>query len=256
MASYLITGSSRGLGLALVARLATLPRTEVGTIIATARQDNSALLTEIVNASPGRIQMLNLDVTDIASVDAAVGAAERSLPGKGLDVLINNAGVMDWSPTGLEGMDNLNDMFNINVTAAHLVSRAFLPLLRKGNKKTVVNISSTLGSIAMADGFKSMPVPAYKISKAALNMLTVQYAHQYADDGFTFLGISPGWLRTNLGGSRADLPVETGAEKVMEIIRNATPKQNGKFMNIHLPGWNEGQGAGRADQYDGKEIPW
>jgi NAD(P)-dependent dehydrogenase (short-subunit alcohol dehydrogenase family) len=44
----------------------------------------------------------------------------------------------------------------------------------------------------MADAFKSMPVPAYKISKAALSMLTVQYAHQYADDGFTFLGISPG----------------------------------------------------------------
>ena len=44
----------------------------------------------------------------------------------------------------------------------------------------------------MADAFKSMPVPAYKISKAALSMLTVQYAHQYANDGFTFLGISPG----------------------------------------------------------------
>ncbi|KAJ6091193.1 hypothetical protein N7467_003162 [Penicillium canescens] len=256
MASYLVTGSSRGLGLALVARLATLPKTEVGTIIATARQDNSAPLTEIVNASSGRVQMLKLDVTEIASVEGAVGAAERSLQGKGLDVLINNAGLMDWSPTGLEGMDNLNDMFHANVTAAHLVSRAFLPLLRKGNKKTVVNISSTLGSITMADAFKSMPVPAYKISKAALSMLTVQYAHQYADDGFTFLGISPGWLRTDLGGSRADLPVETGAEKVVDIIQKATPKQNGKFVNIHVPGWKEGQGADRADQYDGNEIPW
>jgi NAD(P)-dependent dehydrogenase (short-subunit alcohol dehydrogenase family) len=104
MASYLITGSSRGLGLALAARLAALPKTEVGTIIATARQDNSASLTEIVSASSGRVQMLKLDVTDIASVEAAVGAAGRSLQGKGLDVLINNAGMMDWSPTGLEGM--------------------------------------------------------------------------------------------------------------------------------------------------------
>ena len=104
MASYLVTGSSRGLGLALVARLATLPKTEVGTIIATARQDNTARLKEIVNASSGRVQMLKLDVTEIASVEGAVGAAERSLQGKGLDVLINNAGLMDWSPTGLEGM--------------------------------------------------------------------------------------------------------------------------------------------------------
>jgi NAD(P)-dependent dehydrogenase (short-subunit alcohol dehydrogenase family) len=104
MASYLVTGSSRGLGLALVARLANLPKTEVGTIIATARQDNSAPLTEIVNASSGRVKMLKLDVTEIASVEGAVRAAERSLQGKGLDVLINNAGLMDWSPTGLEGM--------------------------------------------------------------------------------------------------------------------------------------------------------
>ncbi|KAJ5384143.1 Short-chain dehydrogenase/reductase SDR [Penicillium concentricum] len=253
MASYLVTGSSRGLGLALIARLATLPKTEVGTIIATARKDNSAQLKEIASASSGRVQMVKLDVTDESSVKEAVAAVERQLQGKGLDYLVNNAGVSDWSPTGLEGMDNLNETFNVNVTAAHLVSRAFLPLLRKGEKKTVINISTTVGSIAMADAFQHLKTPAYKISKAALNMLTVQYAQQYADDGFTFLAISPGWLRTDLGSDRADLPVETGAEKVLDIIQKATPDQNGKFVNIHLPGSETQPGA---NQYDGKEIPW
>ncbi|CAI7616739.1 unnamed protein product [Penicillium glandicola] len=253
MASYLVTGSSRGLGLALITRLATLPRTEVATIIATARQDNSAQLKEIENASSGRVQIVKLDVTDESSVKEAVVAVERQLQGKGLDYLVNNAGVMDWSPTGLEGMDNLNDTLNINVTAPHRVSRAFLPLLRKGEKKTVINISTTLGSVAMADAFRSMPSPAYKISKAALNMLTVQYAQQYADDGFTFLAISPGWLRTKLGSDRADLPVEIGAEKVLDIIKKATPEQNGKYVNIHVPGWETREGP---NQYDGKEIPW
>ncbi|KAJ5513759.1 Short-chain dehydrogenase/reductase SDR [Penicillium fimorum] len=253
MASYLVTGSSRGLGLALIARLATLPKTEVGTIIATARKDNSAQLKEIASASSGRVQMVKLDVTDETSVKEAVVAVERQLQGKGLDYLVNNAGVSDWSPTGLEGMDNLNETFNVNVTAAHLVSRAFLPLMRKGEKKTVINISTTVGSIAMADAFQHLKTPAYKISKAALNMLTVQYAQQYGGDGFTFLAISPGWLRTDLGSNRADLPVETGAEKVLDIIKMATPDQNGKFVNIHVSGSETQAGA---NYYDGKEVPW
>ncbi|OQE46513.1 hypothetical protein PENCOP_c001G08920 [Penicillium coprophilum] len=123
MASYLATGCSRGLELALVARLATLPKTEVGTILATARQDHSPQLTEIASTSSGRLQIVKLHVTDESSVKEAVAVVERQLQVKGLDYLVNNAGVSDWSPTGLEGMDNLNEMFNINATGTHLVSR-------------------------------------------------------------------------------------------------------------------------------------
>lgn len=104
MASYLVTGSSRGLGLALVSRLASLPKADVGTIIATARQENSPRLQELVTAFPGRIELVKLDVTDMLSVEAAARLVEVKLQGKRLDYLINNAGVMDWSPTGLEGM--------------------------------------------------------------------------------------------------------------------------------------------------------
>ncbi|KAJ5163937.1 Short-chain dehydrogenase/reductase SDR [Penicillium coprophilum] len=253
MASYLVTGSSRGLGLALVARLAALPKTEVGTIIATARQDKSPQLREIATTSSGRVQIVKLDVTDESSVKEAVAAVERQLEGKGLDYLVNNAGVSDWSPTGLDGMDNLNETFNINVTGTHLVSRAFLPLLRKGDKKTIINISSTVGSIAMTESYGYLTTPAYKISKAALNMLTAQYAQQYARDGFTVLAISPGWLRTDLGTDKADLSVETGAEKVLDIIQKVTPDQNGKFLNIYVP---KSETQNGASHYDGKEIPW
>lgn len=104
MASYLITGASRGLGLALVSRLATLPTTEVGKIIATARSDNSQKLKEIVNASLGRVEMVRLDVTDQKSALEAASEVEGKLQGRGLDYLINNAGVADYSPTGVEGM--------------------------------------------------------------------------------------------------------------------------------------------------------
>lgn len=104
MASYLVTGSSRGLGLALVSRLASLPQANVETIIATARQDNSPRLKEIASASSGRVELVNLDVTDKASVEEAARSVDEKLKGKGLDYLINNAGVMGWSTRGLEGM--------------------------------------------------------------------------------------------------------------------------------------------------------
>ncbi|KAJ5433609.1 uncharacterized protein N7458_012765 [Penicillium daleae] len=253
MASYLVTGSSRGLGLALVSRLASLPAAQVGKIIATARQDNSPQLKEIVNASSGRVELVKMDVTNKSSIQEAVKLVEEKLQGKGLDYLINNAGLMDWVPNGLEGMDNLNDIFHTNVTSVHNVTQAFLPLLRKGEKKVVANISTTLGSFAKAEVYRQSPTPAYKISKAALNMLTVQYAQQYEAEGFTFLAVTPGWLRTDLGSSRADLPVETGAEKVVDIVRQTGPHQNGKFVNIHVSGWENGPGI---NQYDGKEVDW
>lgn len=104
MASYLVTGASRGLGLALVSRLVALPPSEVTKIIATARSDNSPKLKEIVNNSSGRVEWVKLDVSEQTSALEAASEVERVLQGKGLDYLINNAGTMDWSPTGVEGM--------------------------------------------------------------------------------------------------------------------------------------------------------
>ncbi|THC96007.1 hypothetical protein EYZ11_004506 [Aspergillus tanneri] len=211
MASYLITGSSRGLGLAI------------------------------------------LDTTNQESVQEAVKQVEQQLQGKGLDVLVNNAGVMPITREGIEKMDALTETFNTNVTGTHMVTSAFLPLLRKGERKLVTNISSTMGSITMAPIYKPIPTPEYKITKAALNMLTKQYAQNLADEGFTFLSVCPGWLQTDMGGSRADLPVATGAEAVMRIMSTASSELNGLFMNIHVPGWEENPGP---NKYDGKEIPW
>ncbi|RHZ57449.1 hypothetical protein CDV55_104632 [Aspergillus turcosus] len=149
--------------------------------------------------------------------------------------------------------EDLTQTFHTNVTGTHNVTRAFLPLLREGQRKLVVNISTTLGSMTLASVYKGAPTPAYKITKAALNMLTVQYAQDYASEGFTFLAVSPGWLQTDLGGPRADLPPATGAEAVLDIVQKATTSQNGKFLNIRVPGWEENEGL---NQYDGKEVPW
>jgi NAD(P)-dependent dehydrogenase (short-subunit alcohol dehydrogenase family) len=103
MASYLITGCSRGLGLALVNTLVSFPTSDVSTIFATSRGESTAL-AELVSKHPDRIVTVSLDVLSEESIKAAVHLVEQKLNGKGLDVLINNAGMMGKSPGGVMAM--------------------------------------------------------------------------------------------------------------------------------------------------------
>ncbi|GIK07630.1 hypothetical protein Aspvir_003296 [Aspergillus viridinutans] len=102
MSTYLITGTSRGLGLALVRHLANLPSSSVGTIFATSRSEHPSL--DELSQQSDRIQWVKCDVTDAASVQDAVRAVQGKLQGKGLDVLINNAGVMTNTKGGVADM--------------------------------------------------------------------------------------------------------------------------------------------------------
>ncbi|CAG8952524.1 hypothetical protein HYFRA_00009628 [Hymenoscyphus fraxineus] len=249
MPSYLITGCSRGLGLALAIELSK----PGNVVIATARGDRSPALIDLIEKSEGRVKYVKLDVISPASVEEAEKKVATLLEGKGLDVLINNAAVINWMSTGIETMDDLDSTFHNNVTSVHIVTRTFLPLLSEGKEKKVVNMSTTVGSISMAPTYSIMAVPAYKVSKAALNMLTVQYAQSYEKEGFTFLAISPGWLRTDLGGEAADLDVQTGAKAVIEAFEKHGKEFSGKLLNIRVSGWEESKGL---NQYDGKVCPF
>ena len=140
MATYLITGSSRGLGLEFASQLSALPSTSVRTIYATARSETPALRSLIVQSS-GRVVFVELETTSRSSAAAAAAAVEKHLDGRGLDVLINNAGVMPVYMTGgIEGMDDLEKVLDVNVVGVHEVTRAFLPLLRRGGMKKVINM--------------------------------------------------------------------------------------------------------------------
>ncbi|KIX03016.1 uncharacterized protein Z518_06566 [Rhinocladiella mackenziei CBS 650.93] len=253
MASYLVTGAGRGLGLELVNQLRQLPKPQVSVILAATRSEPSGALQKLIDSSGGRVVHVLMAVSDKASINAAVPEIEKKLGGKGLDVLINNAGVMPSAPGGIATMDNLQYAFEINVQAVHDTMAALLPLLSKGEQKKIINISSTLGSIAYGPRFSQAPVPAYKITKAALSMLTVQYAMEYEKEGFTIFLVSPGWLRTDMGSEHADLEVEVGAKAVLDILLKSSPETNGKFLNIHVPGWEHKEGP---NQYDGAIVPW
>ncbi|KAL8989987.1 MAG: hypothetical protein Q9169_008235, partial [Polycauliona sp. 2 TL-2023] len=246
MASYLITGASRGFGLALARELAALPASGVTRIFATARAD-SPELEELAKSSSGRVVVVQLDVTNEASIKEAAVQVEVSLAGKGLDVLINNAGVLQYAADGVKSMDNLAESLTINVLGAHWVTKAFFPLLEKGTQKKVINISTTLGSITHARQAHFLPAPAYKISKAAMNALTVQYALDYEKEGFTFMALSPGWMKTDLGTEIADLTPEEGAKASLDMIFRPGQGLNGQFPTVLVKGWEK---AGGNHQYD------
>lgn len=99
MASYLVTGSSRGIGLALVTALASKPASEVGKVFASARTESDSL-KQLIAKSGGRVEWISLEVSSEESVKQAVSKVTESLGGNGLDVLINNAGVGGkWNKT-------------------------------------------------------------------------------------------------------------------------------------------------------------
>ncbi|KAI8312746.1 hypothetical protein K4K59_005480 [Colletotrichum sp. SAR11_240] len=253
MASFLITGASRGFGLALTRELASRPASEVGTIIASARGDSSDL-NEVAKSSSGRVVLVKLDVTDDASVKKAAAEVEEKLGGKGLDVLINNAGVCQYATDGTKSMENLQESLDINVFGVHRVTKAFLPLLQQGKLKKVANISTTFGSLAIMPYVHFMPAPSYKISKAAMNALTVQYALDHAKEGFSFMALCPGWLKTDLGGGdMADLTPEQGAKASLDIIYRPNEQTNGKMPKVFVKGWEDAKGP---NVYDGTDVPW
>lgn len=248
MSSYLITGCSRGLGLEFVRQLARQDASRVGTIFATSRGAQApAALQELIQQNPDRVRHVSLDVLDEASVSAAASAVGDVVGSAGLDVLINNAGIQQMEPDGIS-LNTMNKIFSTNVGAVITVTQAFLPHLKVGKEKKLINISSTLGSIGMADGHKMIPTPSYKIAKAALNMLTVDYAHALRDEGFVVLAISPGNVKTELGGGdAADLELDVSVDATLRIIQQASTSDTGRFRNIHIQG---------DSTYDGKDPPW
>ncbi|KAK4496242.1 hypothetical protein PRZ48_012222 [Zasmidium cellare] len=245
MTSYVITGTSRGIGLELVKQLLEKPPSSVAKIFAITRNTNSPGLSVLVCAHPDRLVNIVAEVQREDSVKKAAAEVESRLGVSGVDVLINNAGTLSHDSPQVEDVssDLLREVFDVNVVAVNQVSAAFLPLLQKGKKKQVFNLLRN---------WPPSPVNAYRISKAGLNMLTALYAHEKAAEGFTFVLISPGWLMTDLGSSWADLEVEVGTKEVVRITEQVTPEQNGQFLNIHVPGWEDKMPA----LYDGKQVPW
>lgn len=214
--TVLITGANRGLGLEFARQFS-----EAGaTVIATARRPEAA---DDLNALGVRVEQL--DVTDSESVAALV----ESIGGEHIDILINNAGI-SRRVGRVESMnfDDVEDILQVNAIGPMRVTTALLPSLRKGNRKTIVNISSELGSI---ERNRSGGFHGYRESKAALNMFTRSLAGELRGDGFMCIAMSPGWVRTDMGGAQAPLSPAQSIGGMIKVIDGLTPEDSGTFYD-------------------------
>jgi NAD(P)-dependent dehydrogenase (short-subunit alcohol dehydrogenase family) len=212
MTVMLITGASRGIG----RRLAELALEDGIEVIATARDvDDLAGLDA---------RHLPLDVTEPDSIRALAA----SLEGQGIDILVNNAGIYGKRGMRAGGIDYelWNDILVTNLFGPMRVLEALLPNLRAGSRKTVANISSRMGSLALTSGGEL----GYRSSKAALNSAMRATSIDLADEGFTIALISPGWVRTDMGGASAELSIDESAVPLLSTILGLTTAQNGAFI--------------------------
>lgn len=229
MATWLITGANRGIGLEYVKQLVAAGET----VIATVRNKATADGLEEFASGHKSVSVETLDLEDRSSI---VALGER-LAGLALDVLVNNAGLYggSWDNSAhRQSHDNMDyglweQIMRVNVMAPFQMVQCLRDSLIAGDRKLVVNMSSDLGSIANNTQGQSY---AYRSSKAALNMVTKGLSVELGSQGFTIVSMAPGWTQTDLGGSSAQWPVEESVANQLRVISGLSPKDNGRFVDL------------------------
>lgn len=227
----LITGANRGIGFEMAKQLAA----KDWTVIATARKDpfpHEQRLT-LSDQNP-QTQFINLDITKSESINDLVAHLTRARTQ--LDLLINNAGILiDQDDTILDVRpEKLQRTFTTNAIAPILLTRALVPFLEQSPHPLVINLSSAAGSL------KDMRhwAPAYSLSKTALNAATRQLAIALAPKDISICSVSPGWVRTDMGGPRATRSIEDAGKSIIALL-DLPPKQlTARFFR------------------DGTDLPW
>ncbi len=234
----LVTGATRGIGLETVRQLATAG---VHVLLAgrdAGRADDAA---QALSKAGLPVESIALDVTNPESIAAAVAEVTRNFGL--LDILVNNAGVFidDFAKTPSEQtLDTWRTTFDTNLFGVIAATQAFLPLLHKSDAGRIVNVSSGLGSLTLhsdpASPIYDFKLPAYNVSKTALNGWTVHLAHELRNTSIKVNAIHPGSVKTDMNSS-GDLDVYTGAKSSvgMALLEEAGPTGSFSHLGEALP---------------------
>jgi NAD(P)-dependent dehydrogenase (short-subunit alcohol dehydrogenase family) len=247
MPSLFITGANRGLGLEFVRQFATMG----WEIHATCRDvEQAETLRRLAESCNGRIKLHPLDIGNAQSI----AALPARLKGVQLDLLINNAGILDTTAPGftegtretLQALGSLNyedwaKVLLINTLGPIRLTETLLPFMRDGSAK-ITMLSSALGSISINDPAGIPPgggIYYYRSSKAALNMAVRSLASDIKSRGICVFSLSPGWVKTEMGGTIAPMEKEQSVAGMIEAIMATDIVQTGSFIS-----------------YDQNAMPW
>ena len=247
--SVLITGANRGLGLNIIKHILKSP-TVPEHIFATCRslEAENAKELQILAENNSNLHVLEFDMADVSGprLPELVKQVSDVVQESGLSLLVNNAGIIIRESFDEISAESLRNILDVNTVAPCVLISAFRPLLKRAAavKKAseqqphaaVVNISSMMGSIGLATEANKL---GYKISKAALNMVTKGVSGEFADDGIVVISIHPGWVQTDMGGQKAPVTINESVSGIVKIISSLQKSQTGMFL-----------------KYDGIALPW
>jgi NAD(P)-dependent dehydrogenase (short-subunit alcohol dehydrogenase family) len=227
--TVLITGANRGIGLELARQYLDLEQR----VIATCRATEPPSLMSLGEAYGKMLRIYSLDVTN----EKSVRALADSLRNEPIDILINNAGIKGGAKQDLNAMDYgaWTETFAVNAIAPFRITLALLPNLRQSSRPRVVTLSSQMGSLHR----KNSGSYAYRSSKAAVNKVMQVLAQDLRAYGIVVCPVHPGWVKTDMGGTQADLTVQESVIGLIRLISRLTLADSGRFFK-----WN------------GEEHPW
>ena len=229
--TVLITGSNRGIGL----KLAELYAADLWHVIATSRtQIPMGALAKIATSYPETFETMQLDVVQ----DSSIARLKKDIGNRPINLLINNAGSYRSKNVAFEEIDQntwLAEM-RVNTVAPFMITRAILDNLRCAKKSSVAMLSSLMGSITENNSGGSY---AYRSSKAGLNSVVKSLHNELSKHGIKVVALHPGWVQTDMGGTRAPVDVDASAHGLKQVLDNLKTHNSGNFFD-----------------YRGKPIHW
>ena len=224
MPTVLITGANRGLGLEFVRQYLH----DGWRVIATCRRPEQAVdLQEFKANHEGKIDIYTLEVTD----NDAIHALATRLEGTAMDVFIQNAGIDHDDAFRQTSFADRLQIFRINTFPVLIIAEAFIDHIAASDQKKLVYISSLKASTTVSAGHTGGGQYCYRASKAAGNSIIKALSFDLAGKGIITAAISPGWVRTDMGGPHAPLSSEESVTMVRRVINNLTPENSGGYFN-------------------------
>ncbi len=234
----LITGANKGIGFETARQLA-----KEGMVVLLGARDlkKGEAAVEKLRRENLDVRPREIDVSNAESIRKAAAQVEREFGH--LDILVNNAGIMiddTEKKVSEQSVETWRKTFETNLFGLIETTQAFLPLLRKSEAGRIVNLSSILGSITFhatpgSPVYESKSMPAYNVSKSAVNAFTVHLAHELKETKIKVNAAHPGWVKTEMGGEGATMEVSEGAKTSVQLATLGADGPSGTYVHMGEP---------------------